>query len=123
MIRKIRLDDIPRLKELENGFEWSFGVDYIDGLVSVDSEDKPVMFAGAWSRAEVHIALDKNFSTPAVRFALLKELHDAMQAEMKRKGYGQAVTWFAGKVERFQKRLEKWGWVMSNKQSWHRRIT
>lgn len=123
MIRPIRKTDIRRLKELEDGFEWEFGDDFIEGLVAVDENDEPIMFAGAWQRAEVHITLDKKWSTPGARFLLLKELHDAMQAEMKRKGIGQVVTWFEGAVDRFQKRLETWGWIMSDKRSFHRRIT
>jgi hypothetical protein len=125
MIRKIRQKDIPRLKELEDGFEWEFGRDFIEGLVAVDENDVPVMFCGAWHLAEVHVALDKGWSTPGARLCLLKEIHDAMNDQLKRKGFEQVVTWFeeSKAAKRFQKRLGLWGWIMSAKRSFHRRLT
>lgn len=122
MIRAIRESDKRRLKELESGFAWEFGSDWIEGLVAVDENDEPVIFAGAWSRAEVHITLDKKWSTPGARLFLLKELHDAMRAELKTKGIGQAVTWFDETRERFKDRLKSWGWLESQKKSWHKEL-
>lgn len=122
MIRPIRESDKARLKELENGFAWDFGADWIEGLVAVDENDQPVIYAGAWSRAEVHVALDKKWSTPGARHALLKQLHDAMQVELKAKGFSQAVTWFDDVKDRFIERLQGWGWVKSNLTSWHKQL-
>jgi len=121
VIRPIRRDDIAKLKSL-GGFEWEFGLDFIEGLVSVDANDQPIMFAGAWHRAEVHIAVDAKYSTPGARLLLLKELHDAMQAEMRSRGIGQAVTWFDETKDRFKQRLQSWGWIESQKKSWHKEI-
>jgi len=121
VIRPIRRDDIAKLKSL-GGFEWEFGNDFIEGLVSVDANDQPIIFAGAWHRAEVHIAIDGKYSTPGARLLLLKELHDAMEQDLKARGVGQAITWIDDKLKRFTERLEAWGWIESQKKSWQRRL-
>lgn len=120
MIRSIRKSDLPRLKEL--GFEHEIGADFIEGVCAVDENDSVVMFAGAWSRAEVHMAVDGSFSTPGARLALLKQVHDAMERELKARNVGQAITWFGSELKQFKKRLQKFGWVKSELTSWHRQI-
>lgn len=122
LIRPIRKADVPRLKELENGYEFEFGDDFIDGLCAVDGDDSPVMFIGAWRRAEVHMVLDKGWSTPGARLFLLKEMHEAMRSDLKAKGFGQAVTWFDDVKDRFKDRLQSWGWVKSTLTSWHKQL-
>jgi hypothetical protein len=122
VIRQLRKTDIPRLKELENGFTWEFDGDFIEGLAAVDEHDSPVMFVGAWRRAEVHIAVDPKWSTPGARFLQLKELHEAMRVELKAKGFSQAVTWFEDVKDRFVERLQTWGWVKSQLTSWHKEL-
>jgi hypothetical protein len=126
MIRAIRKSDLPRLKELQDGFEWEFGSDFIEGIVATDEHDNPIMFCGAWGRAEVHVAMDKAWSTPGARLALFHQVHDAMNDELKREGFEQVVTWFdkdaTKAAKRFQKRLGILGWIMSEKRSWHRRL-
>lgn len=119
-MRPIRQSDIPRLKEL--GFEHEFSTDFIEGICATDENDVVVMFAGAWSRAEVHMALDKEWGTPGSRLALLQQVHGEMEKYLKARGVGQAITWFGGELKRFKKRLEKLGWVKSELTSWHRRI-
>lgn len=122
VLRKIRPDDIPTLKQLQQGFKWEFGPDFIGGLCAVDEHDTPVMFVGGWARAEVHIAVDSKWSTPGARLFLLKQLHEAMRYELKAKGFNQAVTWFDEARDRFKDRLQSWGWVKSKLISWHREL-
>lgn len=120
MIRPIEAKDLPKLQELAG---WEFGPDFMAGLVLVDSQDAPVLYAGAWRLAEVHIAMDHQWSTPAARFLALKEIHVAMEKELKALHVKQAVTWF-DKAWAFSRRLERHlGWVMSNRISWHRKVT
>ena len=121
MIRELRESDLPRLKELHNGFDWTFGPDFMAGMVATDSQDRPVIFAGAWSRAEVHLAIDASWETAGIRYALLLQIHDAMEREMKARGIGQAVTWFE-KTEAFCRRLIEFGWVKSHSTSYHKEI-
>lgn len=125
MIRLLQEKDIPRLRELEGDFEWEFG-DCVGALVAVDENDRPVMYCGAWKRAEVHIALDPKWSTPGARLAFLHKIHSTMNDKLKRDGFEQVVTWFdekpTGAAKRFQKRLGILGWMMSEKRSWHRRL-
>lgn len=123
MIRPIRAEDIPKLRELEDGFEWEFREDFIDALVYVDENDTPKAFIGAWKRAETHVAVDKNFSTPGARFLLLNDLQEHMQRTLKADGFVEMVTWFDPVKDRFIERMRKSGWIMSIKQSWHRRTT
>lgn len=90
------------------------------GLVKVDSEDQPVMFAGAWSLAEVHM-VSSAWNTPGARFAALQEIHAAMEKQLRGLGVGQAVTWM-DKISAFTRRLGRLGWINSKKTSWHRGI-
>lgn len=121
MIRNIELRDIPRLKELLSGFEWTFGSDFMRGLVMVDAEDRPVLFVGAWQLAEVHLAIDPTWATPGARLVALQQIHRAMEKELAALCAGQVVTWM-DKCSAFTRRLKRLGWVMSEKVSWHRRI-
>lgn len=121
MIREIRPSDIPRLKEMQGEYKWDFESDFIDGLVAVDENDNPIMAVGAWMLAEVHCVMDGRWSTPGARLTLLRELHDTMSGNLKRRGYKQAVTWFDA-IDRFCRRLERWGWIRSTKSSFHRSV-
>ena len=118
MIRPIEAKDLPKLKEL---VDWEFGDDYLTGLVFVDSEDAPRAVCGAWLLAEVHMGMDKSWGTPGARFAAMKEMHAAMERELKALHVKQVVTWF-DRCSAFTRRLTKLGWVMSNKVSWHRGV-
>jgi hypothetical protein len=118
MIRKILQSDLPRLKEL--GFDHEIGPDFLEGICAVDENDVVVMFAGAWSRAEVHMCTDPSFSTPGARLALLSQVHDAMESELKSRNVGQAITWFDESKKRFQSRLKRLGWVKSEFTGWYR---
>lgn len=120
MIRQIKPSDIPKLRELQGDFEWTFNFDFLEGLVAVDEHDQPIMFAGAWKLAEVHCAIDSKWSTPGARLLMLEELHEAMRLELRRQNVGQAVTWFDDVKERFMHRLKRMGWMKSSKISWHR---
>lgn len=112
--------DLPRLREL--GFDRKFGPDFMDGLVFTDQDDIAVMFCGAWSRAEVHLCIDKNWSTPGARWQVLKDIHLAMEKSLKQKGVGQAITWFGDELKRFKRRLTTTGWVKSELTSWHKEL-
>lgn len=121
MIRRIRPDDIPILKQLEDGFAWEYGQDFLDALVWVDEDDKPVMAVAAWHRAEVHMVTNKTVETPGVRFSMLKQLHRAMEQHLSCKGVGQAVTWVGHEDNAwcaFSRRLKGLGWVKSMNTSW-----
>jgi hypothetical protein len=122
LIRPVEQRDLPRIKELAKEADWEIDDAMLCGFVAVNEQDEPVQFAGAWLIAEVHVALDKNWSTPAMRLLLLKQVHDEMRKELKRCGIRQAVTWFDNTRNRFMRRLESWGWVKSEKVSWHRGI-
>lgn len=125
-IRPLTRDDLPRLKEMECEHEWDFESDFIGANVLVDENDVPVMIAGAWKKAEVHMVADAKWGTPAHRMAAFQQLHQHMHDSLKQKGYREAVTWFdrvvTCQVNRFIKRLRAFGWQESNKRSMHRGI-
>ena len=121
-IRSLQHFDIPQVAALDCKFPLDFDSDFILGLVASGREAKPVMVAGAWHRAEVHVLIDKSWGTPRERMTVLKELHDAMAVELKARGVSEAVTWFGGEDKSFKRFLQKWGWVKSELTSWHRRI-
>lgn len=120
MIRAIRLSDVPRLKAL--GFQHEFSSDFLEGICATDENDVVVMFAGAWSRAEVHMALDKEWGTPGARLALLQQVHGEMEKALEARGVGQVVTWFGDELRSFKRRLQHFGWVKSQLTGWTRRV-
>lgn len=120
MIRPTRADDIPRLKEL--GLMHEFGKDFIEGICAVDEHDMPILFVGAWHRAEVHCSIDHKWSTPGARLALLQQVHVEMERELKRRDIGQVVTWFGGELKGFKRRLQRLGWIKSEFTGWTRRV-
>jgi hypothetical protein len=122
VIRPVESRDFERVKQLAIGADWEIDESMFCGLVLVNEADEPMIFAGAWMLAEVHVAVDRAWSTPAVRLHNLKQIHDAMQKQLRLCGVGQAVTWFDNTRNRFLNRLETWGWVKSQKTSWHREI-
>ncbi len=121
MIRPIESRDLGRLKELEIGFSWEFGTDYMAGLVYVDRDDQPVMFVGAWRLAEVHLVVDPAWKNPALRMVALQHIHDAMSAELRNLGVKRTVTWMDG-MKAFGRRLLKLGWIKSSITSWIKEI-
>ena len=121
IVRDIRADDIPALRALGHPVEWTFGADYLVGKVAVDASDRPIGFLGSWLRAECHSALDPEWGTPAMRLAVFHELHGTMERELKARGIGQVLAYFE-KSGAFCRRLRALGWVMSEMQSWHRRV-
>lgn len=116
--RELTKSDIPALKELEQGFEWEFALDYIGGLVVADAQNRPVGIAGAWKRAETHTLIDSSWGTPGGREAVLELLHRDFGEQLKSQGYTQVVTFMEDKV--FGRRLPKLGWLKSDLPSWHR---
>lgn len=122
MIRPLRAKDAQRLKELENGFEWDLSEGFMDGLVYTDEQDNAVLFVGAWQIAEVHMVTDRSWATPGARLFAMQQLHDAFEKRLKAKGVVQVVTWFEEGADRFKMRLRSWGWLESQKKSWHRGV-
>lgn len=120
MIRFLEPQDIPRVKELQNEYEWEYGPDFMGALAVVEN-DKPVMVVGAWMRAEVHMVTDSTWNTPAGRLAALAELHDRMEKVLKDFSVGEAITWMDD-MKAFGRRLEGFGWAVAKHVMWARRI-
>jgi hypothetical protein len=121
MIRFLEPQDIPKLKELQNDFEWTFNPDYLFGMVVVDENDRPVMMAGAWKRAEVHMVCDSHWSSAETRGAAFLELHKAMETVLAREGVAEAITWMDD-MKAFGRRLKRLGWEVTKRTMWARRL-
>jgi hypothetical protein len=121
MIRFLEPQDIPRLKEMQGDFEWTYEPDYLFGMVVVDEKNRPVMAAGAWKRAEVHMLTDHTWATPLARAGALIELHNAMGNVLARDGVAEVITWLDD-MRRFQRRLKRLGWDAAKKTMWCRRL-
>ncbi len=121
MIRPIEQKDLPRISAL-GGFPSEYGRDFLGALALVDEDDVPLVVMGAWSRAEVHMAMDKQWSTPQNRLLALTELHGAMEQELAFLNVGEVVSWF-DKACAFTRRLNKsLGWKQSERFSMHRNV-
>jgi hypothetical protein len=121
MIRQITTKDVPRLRGLEQGYEWEFGPDFMHAKAFVDENDRPVLIAGAWKRAEVHLVADGTWGTPGMRQAALEQLHAAMAQQLKSEGVGEALTFMDG-MKAFCRRLQRLGWGKTDKAVWARRL-
>jgi len=121
MIRFIEPQDLARIKELENGFEWEFSPDFLCAMAVVDENDRPVMIAGAWKRAEVHMLLDSGWAEPKKRSAAFLELHKAMEEVLAREGVAEVITWMDD-MKAFGRRLQRLGWEVAMKTMWCRRL-
>lgn len=121
MIRFFEAKDIPRLKELENGFEWGFGRDFLCGVAVEDEAGRVVMAAGAWKRAEVHVVTDPAWASPQQRQAAFVALHQGMEAVLAREGVAEAITWMDD-MKAFGRRLQRLGWGRAGRTMWARRL-
>lgn len=120
-LRFIEAADIERLRQLEDGFEWTYQPDFLFGIAVVDENNRPVMAAAAWKRAEVHMVTDHTWGSPEAREAALLELHGAMERVLARDGVAEVVTWMDG-MKAFGRRLKRLGWNTPARKLWARRI-
>lgn len=121
MIRFIEPKDRERLKELENGFEWTFDPDFLFGMAVVDENNRPVMAAAAWKRVETHLVCDSAWADPVTRGRALVELHKAMEEVLAKEGVAEAITWMDD-MKAFGRRLKQLGWDVAQKKMWCRRL-
>jgi hypothetical protein len=121
VIRLLESNDLPRLRELQNEFEWTFAPDYMLGLAVVDENNLPVMMAGAWKRAEVHLVADSQLGSPQDREAAFLELHEAMANTLANQGVAEVITWMDD-MQAFGRRLKRLGWDVAKRTTWARRI-
>jgi hypothetical protein len=124
-VRYAQERDRGRILELQPG--WAAGT--VVELVFVDENDRCVMAAGAWRLAEVHLAADAAWMTPRWRMEALRALHEQMRLELQTLGYVEAVTWLdvAETLRGFGRGLlrrltREFGWVASERTSYHRRV-
>lgn len=120
-LRFIGSQDVQRLKELEDGYEWTYQPDFLFGIAVVDEHDRPVMAAAAWKRAEVHVVTDHQWDSPQAREAAFLELHGAMERVLAKEGVAEAVTWMDG-MKAFGRRLKRLGWDVAKRTMWAKRI-
>lgn len=120
-LRFVGMQDAQRLKELEDGFEWTYQPDFLFGIAVVDENDRPVMAAAAWKRAEVHMLTDHAWGSPQDREAALIELHGAMERILAREGVAEALTWM-DHARAFGRRLKRLGWGTPTRSMWAKRI-
>lgn len=121
MIRELRPDDIPALRALheQQGFDYPFPdlsqPQFVQILVAVDDEDRPVQALMARETLELYMLGDSGWRTPKWRFATLQKLGYAMHLKLLGMGYRDVHAWLPPQVERaFGKRLVKsFGWVKS----------
>lgn len=120
-LRILEERDRERVKELECGFDWQFGRDFLCGVAVVDDADRPVMVAAAWKRAEVHMVLDQRWASPREREEAFAALHAGMAAVLANDGVAEAITWMDG-MKAFGRRLKRLGWDTAKRTMWARRL-
>lgn len=121
MIRFFEQKDLERLRELENGFEWTFEPDFLYAMAVVDENDRPVMIAGAWKRVETHMVCDHTWESPEKRGEAFLALHKAMEEVLVKEGVAEAITWMDD-MKAFGRRLKQLGWDVAKRTMWARRL-
>jgi hypothetical protein len=128
-VRRAVESDVARLKEIYKlrGFEWEFPKieELIAAYVFIDDANRVVMFAGAEAMACTTLLSDSSWSTPRWRLQALAELHDAVEVEVKAKGFTRGLAFIQPDLaKRFGSRLSRaFGWVSGNGWAhWHRKV-
>lgn len=121
MIRKLRADDIPVLREIHEaqGHPYPFpdltSYQFEGVYVAVNENDRPVQAIAARRTVEVYFLGDPNWKTPGWRLETFRRLHLAAHEAMLALGYEDANCWIPPAVEKaFGRRLVKiFGWKKS----------
>lgn len=126
-VRRFRPEDEAVLKEayLRRGFDggWRSMNDAISAFV-VEEDGKPVALVAAHRIAEIRCVIDTEWQSPAWRWEALVAAHDAMQEDLKAKGFRRVTALLEGAIGRgFGKRMKRLkGWVISRGTAWEKEV-
>lgn len=121
-IRPMTTADHPALSALalRSGFPYP-DPSVFDSAYVVTVAGDPVMACGAIKMAELYLYVGDG--SPAVKAQALRLLHAEMAADLRSKGYREALAGLPPAIAlRFGRRLERMGWVKSEWEKWGRGI-
>ena len=113
--RTLKPSDIPILRSFADasGFPYpDLAAAHMEAVVVVaDDDDRPVMACAAERLVQLYLYCGE-FKRPHAKVFALRLIHEAMAAELKRKGYASAEAFIPPTLaKRFSNRLEKiFGW-------------
>ena len=82
-----------------------------ESITMVDDDGVPRMVMKAEKVAEIYLAIDHRWHSPAMRWAMIQEAHGEMEQRLLRKGYHTAYSFFADGVPNgYIRRLVGLGW-------------
>jgi hypothetical protein len=82
-----------------------------EAITMLDDEGIPRLVMKAQRVAEVYLAIDHRYQTPAMRWAMIERCHAEMQRRLLGKGYNVAYSFFADGVPNgYIRRLVRLGW-------------
>ncbi len=85
--------------------------DFEESLVGIDESGEPRIVMKAQRVAEIFMAIDHTWGTPALRWALIEQAHREMRGKLEVKGYRVAYSFFADGVPNgYVRRLILLGW-------------
>lgn len=115
-VRDCEPSDLPRLQELFNQHGFEYDLPDLSRMLSakvVESDGAIVQAILARTTVEVYMLGDQQWSTPALRFAALQKIHEAMRQELVIKGIEDVHCWLPPQVAKsFGRRLRhSFGWA------------
>lgn len=110
-VRTLKESDIPGLRAMAeaSGFPYpDLSAARLEAvMVVVDDDDRPVMACAAERLVQLYLYCGE-FQRPHAKVFALRLLHEAMAAELRRKGYTSAEAFIPPALaKRFARRLEK----------------
>lgn len=88
-VRDCELSDLPRLQELFNQHGFAYDLPDLSRMLSakvVEADGAIVQAILARTTVEMYMLGDRQWATPALRFAALQKVHEAMRQELVTKG-------------------------------------
>ena len=81
-------------------------------LVGLDDDGQPRIVIAAEKVAELYMVLDHDFETPAMRWAMIEQIHREMLWRLERKGYTVGYSFLPDGVPNgYARRLVNMGWT------------
>lgn len=116
----MRIDDIPALRELhrEAGYDYEFpdltAKEIEDVTVIVDGDDKPLAAGVAKRTLELYLIMGRA-GHPLVKMERIRELHRAMAAKLKTRGFTEGNAFLPPEIAgSYGRHLARLGWVENN---------
>jgi hypothetical protein len=112
MIRPMRPEDLPAVRELHRRTQYEFALpEKLEAAQVMEEDGRIIGMAGAELCAHVFVVLDPDWGSPHQKMALIESFHWPIAQELFSKGVQYAFTFVEPKFRRYLRRLQTLGWA------------